>query len=401
MKRMKQVRNMVVALWAAASVWAQTAAPPPDLLVRFHAQMLENMSRQPNYTCLETVERSRQLPGNGVLMKDTLRLEVALVNGKEMFAWPGSKQFEDKNIRELVPIGMFGNGNYGLYARMLFGGAGPAFEYKEQTLLAGNAVVRFDFRVPQAISGYELSVDKHRAVVGFHGSIFVDPADVDLRRLEVYADDIPADLGLTAAEDRVDYARLTIGEEKFLLPVESSLLMASKTTTSRNLTRFSGCRKFAGESSLIFDESELRDEADAIPAPAVVAEVALPRNTELAIEIRSDLSLENAAVGDVVTGLLKSDVKSGKQVLIRKGATATGRISLLERLTGYTLLKVEFHELEWAGGHASFGAHFDRMGSTPMAGRGRFYYTTDGTLQFLSPLPRTLRGDVWVLKTVE
>src|SRR5581483_3540644 len=77
-------------------------------------------ARQPDYTCLETVERTEQSGANRSRVEDTLRLEVALVEGKEMFAWPGSRQFEDRELRDLVSTGMFGNGNFAVYARILF-----------------------------------------------------------------------------------------------------------------------------------------------------------------------------------------------------------------------------------------------------------------------------------------
>ncbi len=80
----------LVALFAGAlGLAAQTLAPEQLLLDRIRAHMIDTLARQPNYTCVETVERSRR---DGATRKfrleDTLRIEVALVNGKEMFAWP-------------------------------------------------------------------------------------------------------------------------------------------------------------------------------------------------------------------------------------------------------------------------------------------------------------------------
>src|SRR5438477_6687873 len=92
----------------AAGVFAQGNNPLP----RIRAQMAELLRGQPNYTCTETIERTRQTPANRAKVEDTLRLEVALVDGKEMFAWPGSKQFEDRDLSELISTGMFGNGNF-------------------------------------------------------------------------------------------------------------------------------------------------------------------------------------------------------------------------------------------------------------------------------------------------
>jgi hypothetical protein len=86
-------------LAGAAMVFAQPPAPlAPEViqLARIRDRMLMNLAHQPNYTCVETIERSqRSGPTRKFALLDTLRLEVALVDGKEMFAWPGEKKFED------------------------------------------------------------------------------------------------------------------------------------------------------------------------------------------------------------------------------------------------------------------------------------------------------------------
>ena len=387
----------LLALITVSCAWAQllNLRPETTLLAEVREKMFDLLANQPNYTCLETVERTRQAPGGGSQVDDTLRLEVALVEGKEMFAWPGAKQFEDKDIRELVSTGMFGNGNYAIYARMLFSGSGPDFEYRGESTVQGTKLARYDFRVHVSRSGYHLSVSGREAVTGFHGSIYLDPAKVDLRRLEVVADDIPAELGLTSTEDRVDYARVLIGEDEFLLPVESALQMASKDSISRNRVRFSGCRKFTGESSLIFDDPDL---VDATAAPAIT-EISLPGDVLMTLEIASDLRLDRAAVGDSVTAILRSDVKRGKETLVKKGATVKGRIILLDRSASFYTLGLVFQELEWKGGHAVVRARFDGLGGLSFAGRPRILVTAQGMLQ-LQPGSQRLRGEMMFYRTV-
>src|SRR5512141_1279650 len=100
------MRGLLIFVTAAACLSARGADPLPRIREKMTAVLL----RQPNYTCTETVERTRQVGGNHSRIEDTLRLEVALVDGKEMFAWPGSKQFEDRDLDDLVGTGMFGNG---------------------------------------------------------------------------------------------------------------------------------------------------------------------------------------------------------------------------------------------------------------------------------------------------
>src|SRR5262249_1195220 len=107
----------------SAAIWAQQASalkPETIDLPKIRARTLNNLARQPNYACVETVERSQRAGSSRKFqVVDTIRLEVALVDGKEMFAWPGSKKFEDTDIRDLVSTGAFGNGNFALHAKAI------------------------------------------------------------------------------------------------------------------------------------------------------------------------------------------------------------------------------------------------------------------------------------------
>src|SRR5579872_735111 len=103
------MRTLVGLCAGALLLHAQNPGPAdgltPDLLLLAHirTRMVSNLQRQPNYTCVETVERSRRAgPARKFELQDTLRLEVALVDGKEMFAWPGARRFEDADFRMMV-----------------------------------------------------------------------------------------------------------------------------------------------------------------------------------------------------------------------------------------------------------------------------------------------------------
>src|SRR5215469_12007656 len=89
--------------WLIAPSAADDLPPETLLLARIKAKAADNLRRLPNYTCTQTIERSRR-PARARRFEpvDMLRLEVALVAGKELFSWPGAGQFEDKGIGELV-----------------------------------------------------------------------------------------------------------------------------------------------------------------------------------------------------------------------------------------------------------------------------------------------------------
>jgi hypothetical protein len=343
----------VLSILAASALCVR--AQDPALLSHIREKMAGILLRQPNYTCTETVERTRQSVGNHSRIEDTMRLEVALVDGKEMFAWPGSKQFEDHDLSDLVSTGMFGSGNFAIYARILFLSNVATFQDQGETQLDGRRAWRYDFRVSRLTSGHRLRVDNREAVVGFHGSLYADPETFDVRRMEVIAEDIPADLNLLDAETTVDYSRLRIGEEEFLLPIESQLMMAMPNEVDRNSVRFADCRKFTGESTLLFDDPVLTDA----PAPATPQEVEIPAGLTLQLDA-PELNLLEAAVGDAVRGILVADLKNHGRLLAPKGSVASGRVILLERHPNYFLLHIQFRDLDWPGGHARLKLSFDR-----------------------------------------
>jgi hypothetical protein len=329
-------------------------------LPRIREKMTGILLRQPDYTCTETVERARQAVGSRERIEDTLRLEVALVDGKEMFAWPGSKEFEDHDLSDLVSTGMFGNGNFAIYARILFLSNVAEFEDRGDTELDGRTARRYDFRVSRGGSGSRLRNGKHEAVVGFHGSLYADPMTLDVRRMEVVEEDIPAELGITAAETSVDYGRLPIGDERFLLPVESRLMMAMPDEVNRNWVRFANCRKFTGESTLLFNDPVLTETQ---AAPIAPQEVDIPAHLTLQLEMPG-LDLIQAAVGDPVRAILWADVKDHGRLLAPKGGIARGRIMQLDRYSNAFALRIEFKDLDWPGGHARLKLRFDQPAFT-------------------------------------
>ena len=354
------------ALGIGAQMLAQTGAAPEQtglapevlLLARIKLHMMETLVRQPDYTCLETVERSRRdASTRKYRLEDTLRIEVALVDHKEMFAWPGSKQFEDKEIRELVPTGAFGTGDFALHARSVFGGNAASFEARGEEKLGGRDAVRFDFHVPRMLSGYTIRNQDTQAVVGYHGSFWVDPESLDALRLLVIADDLPPELKLRLVTDSMDYARATIGDGDFLLPESSEVVLVGVDgQESRNRLRFTACHQFAGQSVLSFD-----DPAAAPTAPAAKLELELPRGLDVALSLVDEIDTDTAAIGDPVRAQLHNDLKVKGRVLLPKGAMASGRISRLERHPNFTVLGLVFEELESSTMHARAEMKFDRL----------------------------------------
>jgi hypothetical protein len=338
------------------------AAQRSELLARIRVHAIANLDRLPNYTCRETVDRSHRLSSTHKFqLLDTVRLEVALVDGKEMFGWPGARKFEDMDLRNFVSQGAIGNGNFALHARAVFHGQGVRFEYRAEASNGNQPWVRFAFQVPLARSGYSLRMGENKAVVGYHGSFDTDPKSLDLERIEVIADDIPRELHLTSAEDRVEYARTEIGSGEFLLPSSSELIMVDLDgSENRNQVRFDSCRQFTGESVLTFDDPS-PSGLSSTNAPANVGELLLPPDLSLTLALLDEVDLAKAAIGDPVRARLQNDLKSKGRLLLSRNAIASGHITRIEHHSDSLVIGLRFDEIEAPGVRAQPRLRLDQL----------------------------------------
>ena len=238
----------------AMTAGAAGQTPDQSRLAGFREKVQRDMTSVPNYTCLETIERLRRTPPLDFMHIGMVRLEVSLVAGKELFAQPGARRFEDRDVASLVPNGAIGSGMFAAFARDLFINGKGTLRYRRDENMGGHAAVRYDFRVRRQDSGLKLQVGNSSEIVAAKGSFWFDSASLDLIRLEVYGEDVPEDLHLDEALTRTDYARTHIGDSKVLLPKRSELTMTYHSgLTFRDVIEFSQCREYRAESTISFD----------------------------------------------------------------------------------------------------------------------------------------------------
>ncbi len=315
-----------------ATAWGQAYDPLKPLTAeevligRVRVVAAQDLGRLPNFTCVETIERSRRAPaGKKYEFLDTIRLEVAYVEGKEMYSWPGEPRFEERDLTKMVGgMGAIGTGDFVMHARAVLLGAGVKFEPAVKETMGERAVYRFDYRVPIDRSGFVIRIPPEEGIVGFGGSTWHDRETLELVRLRIVIDEIPGHLPLRRGEKQFDYRRIPIGESQYLLPVSMDMTLSLMNGgESRNVTTFSGCRQYSGESTLVFE-----DPAET-KAPEAAVEVTLPEGLNVPLRLARDLDLTKAARGDLVETLVSKDVKRKDAVLMPKGAKVTLRLSKL------------------------------------------------------------------------
>jgi len=344
--------------------WSAGAAEDP-LLARIRRSMAETLRHMPDYTCLETIERWREGdPDPQARYWERLRLEVAVIGGKERFAWPGSARFEEKDIDEIVPPGAIGTGDFAGFAGAVFRTEDASFEGPREEKLEGRPAYRYDFRVPAERSRYAVRDGRHSAVVGYHGSFWADRETLELLRLDIEADGLPAPpLEVASVKTAIRYQRALIGDSSTLLPRVSELSLSSTAArSSRNRTTFSHCRQYVGESRLRFDEPAPGAE----PAARPLERTRLPAGLALELSLETPLDPARAAAGDPLLAVLARDVRREGRLLAPKGARVYGRLrTVRQHLTprSWGLVALEFDRLEGPSLEAEFRARLELLGS--------------------------------------
>jgi hypothetical protein len=345
----------VLLMLAALTLRAAGDSPEALQLARFKDQITQDLARIPDYTCLETITRSeRRSASRPFDPVDTVRVEVSSVAGKEIYAWPGARQFEEKDLTAFVSSGANATGLFfSAIPHDLFARGVGIFEYRAPENLEGRNTVRYDYRISQSAGGLTLRIGSAEATVALKGSFWFDPASGDLVRLDSYGDQMPPSLGLSEALVKVQYARVRIGNSGALLPRQGEMQLTHLNgSASRNVFEFTACRAYQTESAISFEP----------PAPAAavkpqVRETDLPAGLLVPVVLETAIDSKAAALGDPVRARVRADARRDGNVLLPAGAVIAGRIRRLERKsvgTPYFVIGVELFEVEWENKRADF-----------------------------------------------
>jgi len=330
--------------------WCQPQPPgAAELLAKIRAAVAENLSRLPNYTCSETIQRS-STPRNILKssMLETVHLQVAYVEGKEFFGWPGGN-IDQPEITKLIG-GSAGNGYFGLFSKAIFSTREARIEYFGPEQMSGKQTIRFDYRIEKRSATYRLSTPLGQVVTGYHGSFWADPATFELRRLTVEADDPPKAIGIAATSSTMEFEPKAIGNSTFDLPRSAELLVVDlEGNAEHSRLTFSGCHQFVGESVIRFDDAEA--QAPPAAAPVSVA-LTLPEDFTTDFTLDTPIDWETNGTGDAVRGVLRDGVRDQGRTIVPKGAKLTGRIVHLALRDGLYYVEIAFTSLDFPGSHA-------------------------------------------------
>ncbi|HEY6347558.1 MAG TPA: hypothetical protein VIY49_39210 [Bryobacteraceae bacterium] len=368
MRRWK-VTSAILAL--ASSVVAQNAASHEVLLTRIRAHMREELSRLPNYTCLETTDRFYRFLGRQktkLRPLDTVRLEIVYSDRHEWYAAPGDKNFSETDPFRFITRGMIGNGIFGVLLDNILLSGGATFSYRGEERLEGQKAIRYDYRRPRALGGFEIEIPEGKGLVGEQGSFWADLQSLDLIRIFSHAVEVPAQLPVQARRITVSYARTRISDSNVLLAQEGDMyLLTNGNEEQINHVEFSHCRAFIVQSAIRFDS----DDRTAKPAAEDSSQVAggmrpmgmLPEDLPVTLQLTAPVT-QNDAVGTLISAKTVDDVL-GNNTFVKRGSIIRGRIRDIERQGRGFWVSLEFTEIGAGGPPLRFYADLRSIQSAP------------------------------------
>jgi hypothetical protein len=361
--RSRGIFPLAAALLLVLPVSAQkpSAELPKDLLdlVRIKQKMAQNLTHLPDFTCIETTQRSRR-PSSAVdfALVDSLKLEVLFTGDHELYSWQGSRKFEELDPRA-VGGGMFSNGEFGVHAKSVFVNSNAQTHFANTVDWRGRDALQYNFRIPALVSGWIMNMGAVSGVVGELGTFWADPKTFEVLRLEISADEIPPNLPVQGARLGIEYGRVRIGESDIVAPQQAELVLThTDGTQSRNLVEFSQCRQYHAESAIRFE-----DAAETAANVTTIQEVELPADLPLKLQLDTAIDSDTAAQGDLLTAHLTAPAEIKGKVYVPQGSLVRGRIRRLERFNGdkpYLVVGLEFSEIEFGNKRAAFLGHLDQ-----------------------------------------
>jgi hypothetical protein len=375
---------------------------PKDLILAVREKVLATTERMPRYMCTQTVDRKQFEPdtvsepvcdaSDGSLKREThlaesdrLRIDVTVASKSEIFSWVGENQFNDRSLWDFVTDGVVSTGSFWAFLTMIFVSDHAEFSYNGEVLAAGKTLAEFAYQVPLEQSHYRYSDRKRWWTSAYEGIVQIDPKTSDLVRLVVRTANLPRETGECQLETTMQYGKIHLNNEDFLLPSETVLrTLAPDGIEKVNRSAYSACHEFLGESKLSFDApSDQPTTAHSAP----VANRSVAPGTQFTLQLAQDIDTVAASAGDPVKARLKDAIQSSSGT-IPKGTFVNGRILKVRRYYHPESLIVVMHfdSFEVEGNPVPFRADWlapsvPRSSSQSLRSGGRALGTLDAMSQ--------------------
>lgn len=215
----------------------------------------------PDFACHQTTTRSESR-NLGKKWKDTdvVEADVILYRGKEDYQNITVDGVPHRGKMEQIGY-IWSTGEYGAILQNLFHEYTRA-EFKlagaSQTI-RGREAIPYSYHVPLEYSNWMLNFNKQRYLPEYSGRVWLEAETGRALRIELEALNLPWEYPVIAAEASIDYDEVMIGDQKYLMPVESMNMGCQRGSARcfRNRIEFRDYRKFTAESTMFQTDSDI------------------------------------------------------------------------------------------------------------------------------------------------
>src|SRR6516225_6872774 len=171
----------VLPMLLMAFVLAGAGQEPADAdaaLRRTRERLLAELARMPRYTCVQTINRRyfrprsdgaspanltpESEPQGKLVQWDRLRLDVAVVEGKNVYSWVGAPRFEgdtvEQTLNQFAGRGPLSSGDFGSYLNAILSSATITFKSEERA--GQKRLLTYSYEMPLDRSRYSLNCEE-------------------------------------------------------------------------------------------------------------------------------------------------------------------------------------------------------------------------------------------------
>jgi hypothetical protein len=359
---------------------AQSTPDPAKVLQATGERLLADLKRMPRYTCVQSITRTyyeaknpyerpscsslisahdsrkKKLPVQGW---DRLRLEVALVEGGSVYSWVGAPRFADDTLDKLAGSGPLGSGDFGVFLSGILHHATLVFQ--GERVVDGTRLFEYSYQMPIGQSSYRVKVKEGWAVIGYSGTLLLDPEAADLVRLVVRTDELPAASSACQATSEVTYRRMPIHQHMVLVPHETRLSTINAAGgESMSQTSFANCREYSSTVKMIFGGETNSGGLAASVTPAAEPPAPLASGLSFHAHITTTVDVDTAAAGDPIEAVLTRPMRDKKkEVIAPAGARLHGHLRTVQWWTDpfdSLQIGVQFETIEIGGRNVPLSA---------------------------------------------
>jgi len=226
-----------------------------DLIARTKEWASSFTNGLPNFVCQQMTTRYlEQSRSAGWDALDIVTAKVIYEDGHEKYQeiTVGGKR-TNKSMLELG--GATSTGEFASTLQSLFSPRSRAqFKFYRTTTVRSTTEAIYDFKVALPNSEWFINVGGQSLHPAYSGSVWIDKASAEVRRIEMQAEAIPTDFPLDSVEWAVEYDSVRLGTASFLLPVHAENLTCQRGSPicTKNSVDFRDYHKYSGESTVTF-----------------------------------------------------------------------------------------------------------------------------------------------------